>query len=163
MHLISFRGRDLVQWGTFLTLRAEFHKRPWRRSEIKINKMPTSGTGLGHSSRKLHSSKGKWGSQVSWRSWKLLSGSVSHLSLEGWVQVSHSEGVVPSRAFRKIWKEVKYCWEYDSLASFLPYWDDLVWFQFNPNALRYTVFGFFFFPEDCPLLSFTSLACGKEK
>lgn len=28
--------------------------------------------------------------------------SVSHLPLEGWVQVSHSEGVVPSQAFRKI-------------------------------------------------------------
>lgn len=58
--------------------------------------------------------------------------SVNSLS-KVWVQVFHSEGLLTSPGPQQ---EVRCPWEYDSLALFLPDWDDLVWFQFNPNALQ---------------------------
>lgn len=75
------------------------------------------------------------GSQVSCGSRRLLSGPETPwtLSPKVWVQVFHSEGPLTSPGLRQ---EVRCSWEYDSLALFLPDWDDSVWFQFNPNALQ---------------------------
>lgn len=75
--------------------------------------------------------QGEVGPPVSRQYWTLLSGPGTSPAI-----LSQGVGAGVSQASNDVCREVRCSWECDVLALFRPDWDDLVWFQFNPNALH---------------------------
>lgn len=95
------------------------------------------------------------GPPVSRQYWTLLSGPGTSPAI-----LSQGVGAGVSQAFNDVCREVRCSWECDVLALFRPDWDDLVWFQFNPNALHKQCF----FPKiaHCCLLPLLHVARRNE-